>query len=1067
MNVDAVFLKSERLQAILRSAMSEMIEPIKSILVAGPLLDPQKHTEWDDYGSYSTYPLPWYLNTCNSRYLFKWDFELPEFSEAYEYYFEVSTGREGQWDAVNPQLLVYIGDEQICGLDTNHRKIHLKAEFSGRAISVQCTLFTGMNASDLAIRVQLMKRSRVLHQAYWDLKVITDVIKALPEGSEAKPPLLHEINRLLDETQFGSGPYSLEISSVISSNESIIKINIEDMPLVKGAKRLSESLWRSCYGVTENLLPDTVHAVGHTHIDIAWLWDLIQTQEKVVRSYQTAIDLQSRYPEYRFMASQPILYEMLEAAAPKLMDTIIAAQQRGCWESDGGMYLEADCNLSSGESLIRQFEVGQKYIAQKFNGESKTLWLPDVFGYSAALPQILKGFGIQLFVTSKISWNDTNKLPYDDFLWKGIDGTVMPTQFITTASMETFARGDHRTIYEGNMTPSEVLGCALRNQQRLVQPHALMPFGYGDGGGGATEEMLETARRLTAGVKGMPKLKMSSVTDFVDAYLETDLEKLPIWRGELYLEYHRGTYTTNAGVKRRYRQLEDLLLFSERYAAASFLTGAVSANAVSEFGREANPHWKTLLLNAFHDILPGTSIEKVYLDAYTQMDQSASAILEALTGLEASIKKENGAKVAAKLTDAFVNCVDFPASGPLPIRQYGDAFCTRIALVDIHKPIEPMGYLAKKDASILDLEALTYTHVALSEGQALELETENYAMTFNAAGDLISLWDRIASRSVLRQNGTGFRLMAYEDRPMRWDAWDIDKDYVLHPMTWNPQTLVEVVTDNPHALVVRITRGIGQSRVCQSWVFYKALWTKRIDIFCHADWHEHQVLLRTDVDLEINPSLAVYDIQFGHVGRPNDANHSYHDAMFEVCAQHWGNLAEGGYHVTLMSNEKFGYNARDSKLGMSLIKSPTWPNPHSDQGPQNFAYALLPMQGAVDYAKVHAAAMVFCKGLRAMSVNAGVERWYPELPANLSLASYRVLDEGMVELRLIEMANRRGSHEFKLPVAIQAVHRTDLAGRLLNSIPIDNARIKLAYKPFELITLRCILNHTSEDTTTN
>lgn len=1022
-------LKIERYLLTMQSAMTDTLANIESIWIAGPLLSPDHNTQLESYGELRRQNLPLYLNQKESRYQFVWEKLLPEFDPDYDYYFELSTGREGQWDAVNPQLLAYVNETIQCGLDTNHRRIWLDPALAGQTATLRCTLYTGMTQGDLSLRIILVKRSKDLHKAYWDLKVIGDALKAMSKDNPARWLLSHKLEDILSKTHFGGGPFNRP--------ECIL-----------AAKNLSMTLWAQCYGQDlDSSQRQTVHAIGHTHIDVAWLWDLAQTQEKVVRSFATALDLQNRYPFYQFMASQPILYEMLEEASPDLMAKIKIAHEKGLWETEGGMYLEADCNLTGGESLIRQFESGGRFYADRFQSKSRSLWLPDVFGYSAALPQILKGFGIELFVTSKISWNDTNKLPFDAFIWQGIDGSRIPTQFITTASMETLSKGDHRTIYEGNMTPSEVMGCDLRNQQRSLQPHALMPFGYGDGGGGATEDMLEMAKRMMAGLPGMPTLQMSTVNAFANAFLETDLNQLPVWRGELYLEYHRGTYTTNGGIKRRFRQLEDLLLNVERRTALLLWAGEISKTQAIEMTQSLKMPWQVLLLNAFHDILPGTSIEKVYTDAYNQLDQASADVKAVLAKLSATRNND--------LNVTLTSHQERNTHASLPLRDYSDKAFTQIFIPE--DSTAPQGYSDIKTSreSLLDLDLLIFSPVENVIEDLIHLETTHYNIAFNTSGDLSQLFDKTANRSVFRPDSYGLRLMAYEDRPLRWDAWDIDLEYKRHPLPWQGPALISIAQGDSRALVIKVERHLHKSWITQLFVFYQSPANKRIDVVCSADWHEHQVLLRAEADLQLNLTQANYDIQFGHVSRPNDDNHSYHQAMFEVCAQHWANVSEGDYHVTWMSNEKFGYSALGTELGMSLIKSPTWPNPNSDQGHHHFAFALLPASGQVYLPAVHQEAMAFCKGCSLTHGSSLTQLWQPNLPLHLTVRSCRVLENGCVELRLNEIGNSRGKAVLTLPPSVQSVIQTNLNGDTLKEMLLENQTIIIDYSPFEIITLVC------------
>lgn len=1057
-------LRIERTLLTVKAAMQQPLEAVEAVwLVEGDYGSHQEaRSAWCTGSAESAkeeakslQQLPWRFSNADSRYFFGFDIKVPNFEEGYQYFLEVSTGREGNWDAVNPQLLAYIDQKVICGLDVNHRTIHIDPKHQGTGIAVGCHLYTGTQGGDLAIRVNLIKRSAVIWDAYHDLRVLKDAMAAMPDGNQFKWTLKTQVLEAIQEVRFPAG----------------------DTDKIKEAcQALSLKLHSTCYGGACQS-PYTVHAVGHTHIDVAWLWDLRQTREKVARSYATALDLQSRYPDYRFMASQPVLYEMLEAGQPEVFKGVQDASAKGIWESEGAMYLEADCNLAGGESLIRQIERGQAYFKEKFGRGSRTLWLPDVFGYSAALPQILRGFGIDMFITSKISWNDVNQLPADSFMWQGLDGSRIATQFITTMSMETLGKGEFKTIYEGNMTPTEVLGSVMRHQQKEIQPHVIMPYGYGDGGGGATEEMLETAKRLTKGVAGMPKMVMSSVGDFVDAYSHTSPAKLPTWVGELYLEYHRGTYTTNGGIKQRHRKLEDQLLVAEKLEA-------VLAQPLDQWDHP----WEMLLLNQFHDILPGTSVESVYKEAYQQLDQASDHVSTSLSVFADPTSKDQG-KVSLFNSSAqdFCGHITFEinenlAAGPYPEPhkpvteqsyklQFKSDQLPAVALQAVGEG-KWRGYFEALPAlsvisgtiewtteeAIKSPSTMTFAQTLASSDGILAFETPFYQVSFAQNGDIIRLFDRFNQRSVLAPSGFGNRLVAYEDRPLRWDAWDINYDYVDYPIAFDQNVTVKCLENGPVATVIALEKRIGSSTIAQKIYFYQD--KPRIDFETEVDWHQQQVLLRTEFDLAVHASYATYDIQCGYVHRPTNHNHSYNAAMFEVCAAHWADLSEGDYGVMLMSNDKFGYSAKGSTLGLSLLKSPTWPNTVSDQGLHQFSYALLPISGVVDYADRHHRAMDFCQpptvfgGVLAPQVMA-----LKALPDNITLEAMRYLPCGDLEIRLVERGNKRGrvqvgiSFEFGGRKVYQAV-ATDLKGENAKVLPLTDDGFELTYLPFEIMTIR-------------
>lgn len=946
----------------------------------GDLVDVSKLESFDFKGV----KLPWHLEGADQRYFLRCTHVVGKIPQGTSYRIHVSTGKEGQWDAVNPQMLAYINGQAVCGLDMNHQEIYIDPALEGQILQIGLHVYTGMAPGDMVLRLKAVLRNDRVHEAYYDLKVAYDVMDLHGTDTEDYAYLHKHLHKAVES------------------------MDIEDL------SPFMAYMDQHVYGLDQVASPYTVHAIGHTHIDVAWLWDLRQTREKVARSYQTALDLQSRYPKYKFMASQPYLYEMLESTRPDIFKKVCKAHNDGWWTSEGAMYLEADCNLIGGESLIRQIEWGQEYLDQTFNHSSRVLWLPDVFGYSAALPQVLKGFDIDLFVTSKISWNDTNILPYDSFRWMGIDGSEIATQFITTMSMDAYKKGTFKTIYEGNYTPSEVLGAVKRHQQRDLQPHVIMPYGFGDGGGGANENMLAFGDRLSRGIKGMPRLVHSDLETFTKAYQETSLDELPLWRGELYLEYHRGTYTTNGLIKKLHRTLEDLLLRTEKIQAI------LSLHKV-ELSGDLKEHWQVLLLNQFHDILPGTSIERVYTEAYGQLEKS----IEALEG----ILGQYGDK-----TPVYVG---------LNPHGYRGSFRVKTSQVDESMYSQDLG----GGMSLLAYDAPKESSVSI--GGPYEFQTPFYEVSMNEKGVLTRLYDKTKAREVLSDEGQGNRLSFYRDHPMEWDAWDISSDYQAFPLDMSFGHEVAVDSEGALATVIEVKSKFRKSTIVQKIFFYKN--HRAIDFETQVDWRDNHVLLKADFDLNIHANHCKYSIQYGHVERPIDKNHTYNQAMFEVCSQHWANLSEGDYNISLMSNDKFGYSCDHKKLSLTLLKSPTWPNPSSDQGLHEFSYRLLAMDGHFSQGHIHQAFKDYAHP--PIALNAGYRPWFDafkDLPDNMSLEAFRSIGQGRLQMRLVELEGRQG--RFTCPRAFESygVYKTQMNGRQKQALQGPR---QITYRAFEIITL--------------
>ena len=453
---------------------------------------------------------------------------LPESFQGKCVVYELKTGREGEWDATNPQFSIFVNGKRIQGLDVNHREVILtESAKAGESFRIVLSAFTGDNNFRLVMDSCVKVLHRETEKYYYDISVPYEVARLLPPESREFRNIILTINESLN----------------------LLDLRREHSPEYEASlKQAQEYMEKEFYGKYTGDCQEKVYCVGHTHIDVAWLWTLAVTEDKAVRSFSTVLELMKQYPEYIFMSSQPQLYKYVKKNAPEVYEQIKERVKEGRWETEGGMFVEADCNLTSGESLVRQFLYGKKFFREEFGKDSEILWLPDVFGYSAALPQIMKKCGIRYFMTTKISWNEFNKMPYDTFMWEGIDGTRILTHFSPSrdynkAAVEGGTETEHFTTYNAYINPSQVKGGWERYSQKYLNNEVLMSFGYGDGGGGPVRDMLENHRRLSRGIPGCPQTVMSTAGNFFHTLEENvkDKKYLPVWVGELYLEYHRGT----------------------------------------------------------------------------------------------------------------------------------------------------------------------------------------------------------------------------------------------------------------------------------------------------------------------------------------------------------------------------------------------------------------------------------------------------------------------------------------------------------------------------------------------
>jgi alpha-mannosidase len=687
-----------------------------------------------------------------------------------------------------------------------------------------------------------------------------------------------------------------------------------------------------------------VYAVGHAHMDHAWLWPIEETTRKLARTFANMARYSERYQEFVFLQSMPAQLEILAREYPAVFADVKTAYERGAWEPNGGMFVEADCTLPAGESLIRQFLYGRKVSRSLLGYEGNVMWLPDVFGYPGNLPQILRGCGMEYFVTSKINWNDTTRFPYDLFHWEGIDGTAVPTAFIPNG-----AEG-----YNGFISPTDNALSWRGIRHKDVQQSFVKPVGEGDGGGGPMREDLELARRLRD-LHGTPRTEWRRVADALPQVF-AEAHEVPRWRGELYLEYHRGTYTSQGRIKQLNRRCENALRLAEFLAARQ----ALQALGEGEEHRRAQREelWKQLLVHQFHDILPGSSIERVNREARTVLE----AVLEAA---EAQIAAYLGEDVGG---DRLVVNPLARERVEVAVLPEGDAVPAGDGAVPAEAGAEPGQELTGFDGEPLWMAALRVPAAGVyrladclegaggdetggkgvaAEGVAGEaafrvteegVETPFYRVRMDETGAIASLIDRETEREW--SDGAMNTLVSAQDVPVRWDAWDIDVDYELSLREERRVLSTELLSVGDVAAVFRRRLRIGErSELLQDSIFYAH--TRRIDFRTRIDWRERHRVLKAAFPTTVNPPQLRSGVQYGWIERPTHRNRDADRAMFEIPAHGYSALSEAGATVAVMAPEKYGYDVRDGRIRLTLLKSATAPDESAEEGYHEFTYSLF------------------------------------------------------------------------------------------------------------------------------
>lgn len=827
------------------------------------------------------------------------------------------------------EAMLYLDGQPWQGVDSNHQEVFFDHIPSSQSSQTELTflLWTGLEGGGPHKTFYHQVREAhigYLHQDtdeyYFLVKSITETLKLLPQDD----PNFHALTKLLDD--------------------SLLEINWDEDKFYDTVPAALQKLSRGLEGMEKNT-PVVVNCIGHTHIDVAWLWRLKHTREKSIRSFATVLRLMEQFDEYLFLQTQPQLYSYIKEDCPELYSQIRQRVEEGRWEADGGMWLEADCNIPSGESLVRQLLHGTSFFQKELGVRCQYLWLPDVFGYSWALPQILKLCGISTFMTTKISWNQFNTIPNDLFWWRGIDGSEILTYFVDVPNEDQDMTARFST-YNGNISPHAVLGSWKKFKNKDITQSLLLSYGFGDGGGGPTRDML-MARRALDKIPGLPHVKTRMAGDFFEEiHLDAERagDRLPVWDGELYLEFHRGTYTSQARNKKKNRLLEWKALTAEWLTSLSSLVG----EDVSENRKAIHQGWEIVLRNQFHDIIPGSSIHEVYEDSQKEYGEAEGLLDHAASLARRALVQAVPDGECRRYT--VVNPSPFSASGTveLPLAEEG-AFSL--------KDGTPLDAQKTRDGWLVSLAspARSLAEICFRPGQGTEarspftflpesgcLETPFYTLRWDDQGHLISLYDKDYCREVLA--GEGNVLEIFEDKPIRYDAWDVDIFYPQKREAAAAETVAELLESGPLRMKLLFTYRYNRSFFRQEWIVYRD--SRRIDFVTHAEWQEDHRFLKAAFPVNIRSTKATFDIQYGHVERPTHFNTSWDYAKFEVCAHKWADLSEGDYGVSLLNDCKYGYNVKNNVMKISLLKSAKHPDTAADMGEHTFTYSLLPHGGS-------------------------------------------------------------------------------------------------------------------------
>lgn len=935
-----------------------------------------------------------------------------------------------EWDdGKNPQFLLFVNGQMTQGLDMNHREVLLaESAREGERYRLDLQAYTGTLHSEFRLIAEMTEIDPEIRGLYYDMQVPLWSFARMEKDSQVRYEMAAALNHAVNLLDFRD-EYSEDFyQSVRRAREYLQKALYEDLAG-------DDSVIATC--------------IGHTHIDVAWWWTVAQTREKVARSFSTVLKLMEEYPDYKFMSSQPQLYEFVKERYPELYERIKQRVREKRWEPEGAMWLESDCNLTSGESLVRQILFGKRFFREEFGVENEILWLPDAFGFNGALPQIMQKSGIRYFMTTKLSWNQFNKIPNDTFRWRGIDGSEVLTHFITTLGVGQ-SKNDFFTTYNGMLHPDALMGAWQRYQNKEINNDLLIAFGYGDGGGGPTRKMLETAKRMKKGLRGTPKVRQAFSAQYFEE-LEQRVKENPqlhTWTGEFYFEYHRGTYTSMARNKRSNRKSELMLMDLE-------LLSVLAEPHVEYPQKELSSLWKNVLLNQFHDILPGSAIHEVYEVTKKEYEQIA------LTGkglLEERLKTLAGSGKSV----AVFNTLGF---GRGALVELGELKASALERGGRRYPVQQTkeGAVAYVDSlPSKGYESFTVCEKPVPESHPFALSdhkisTPFYDITFDKNGVFTSVYDKENDREVLKQGCRGNLMRVYEDKPIYYDNWDIDIYY--REKSWDADNLthMEWVESGPVRAALQLERNFSKSTIHQVIYFYAN--DRRIDFETTVDWKEHQHLLKVHFPVEIHSDEATFEIQFGNVTRKIHQNTSWDTARFESCGHRWMDFSEGGYGVSLLNDCKYGHSLFDGDMALTLIKSGIEPNKTADQELHRFTYSLYPHAGT--WREADTARKAACLNQPAYAVQNAADHLHYSLfhvdTDSLMADTVKKAEDGNgVILRMYEYENKRGKAVTEFEAKIAQVYECDLMEKNQQTVSHSEKSFCFDYKPYEIKTFRVI-----------
>ncbi len=951
--------------------------------------------------------------------------------------------------------LLTLNGKQLSGLDSKHEVVFLAEQMKGGE-TLQIEIEQYVNEMEIPRIVhqfsvaELAVLDRDVEDAYFDLKCTYDIVMTSQAGNEVRAFLFGELKKAI---------------SLIDFEEDGEKFRAS---LMKARSCVRESIYNSGRFKHDGRL----NMVGHSHLDFVYQWDYNEFLRKIGRTHATTLNMMREFPDYLFCQSQMKLYEDLKSLYPEIYDRIKERVKDGRWEVIGGIYVEPDCNLISGESFVRQLQFGREFALREFGTTHRTgpygtvssvCWLPDVFGIAWFIPQLLKRAGFRFLITNKpVIWNDTNEFPHNTFWWEGPDGSRILAHLPAT--------------HFGARIDADVMLTNWNEYKQKVEcDEVIYNYGYADGRGGPNREDVLTGRRYK-NIPGMPK---SLFTHGQEAFerIEAKVESLPVWKDELYLETHRGTYTSQARLKKNNRKAEILYRNAEAMSALASLLGG------SYPGEDLHEGWKLILKNQFHDILPGSHVTQAFHDALKDYESVFEKGDEALTSALNYIGNQISGDFSDSAAVAVFNMQPWERTDVVDA-EFKTSPDTSFKIVDANGNAVPFQVLSQDDGRVrvlietCNVPPMGYTVYRLVAGKPdasspfmvhdEAIENDFFQVRFDEHGTISGIYDKKNDRQVIEEGKQGNKFQLFEDVPGRYAAWDIVPMYKDREFEVAPVERSEIVEKGPVRLVLRQERGFMQSKIVQKIILYRSL--PRIDFETEVEWGERDRLLKVGFPVNVNAMRATYDISYGYIERPTHSNTSWDAAKFEVCGHLWADISEGDCGVSLLNDCKYGYDIFGNLMRLTLLRGPQYPDPTADLGYHSFTYSLYPHQGDWRQAETPRRAWELNDPLRAIPIEGGggnpkstgsflsIDSDHVMISALYRMVQYGALKmaekgDGLV-LRLYEDQNRRGTVNVTFFDPPSRAVECDPYENEIGKADVVSGSLRFDIKPFEVRTFK-------------